>query len=165
MPRYSEQRKAVVLKKLLPPHNQSVAEVAREEGISEAALYNWRMAARNRGIPVPGKIKGGGEWPSEAKLAVVIETATMSEEALSVYCREKGLYPEQIQHWKQDFVVNGDDAERGRQQANHELREERKRSKSLARELQRKEKALAEAAALLVLQKKFNAFLEEKEDE
>jgi len=142
-----------------------VAEVAREEGVSEAALYNWRMAARNRGTPVPGKIKGGSDWPSEAKLAVVIETATMSEEALSVYCREKGLYPEQIEQWKKDFVVSGNDSERMRQQANHELREERKRSKSLTKELRRKEKALAEAAALLVLQKKFNAFLEEKEDD
>ncbi len=165
MPHYSEQRKASVLKKLLPPHNQSVAQVAREEGISEATLYNWRSALRNRGVPVPGKMKDGGEWPSEARLAAVIETATMSEEALSVYCREKGLYPEQIQQWKQDFIEFSDLGEQTKKQARHEQRENEKRIKSLSRELKRKDKALAEAAALLVLQKKFNAFLEEKEDD
>jgi len=165
VPRYSDQRKATILKKLLPPHNQTVAEVAREEGVSEATLYNWRIALRNRGVPVPGKVKDGGEWPSEARLAVVIETATMSEEALSVYCREKGLYPEQIQQWKQDFVVSGDASEQTRQQARQEQRSSDKRIKSLTKELRRKEKALAEAAALLVLQKKYNAFLEEKEDD
>ncbi|CAH1043653.1 hypothetical protein HPTD01_2131 [Halomonas sp. TD01] len=54
MPRYSAERKAAVLKKLLPPHNRSVASVATEEGISDAALYNWLKQCREKGVPVPG---------------------------------------------------------------------------------------------------------------
>lgn len=42
MPRYSPERKEALLKKLLPPYNLSVAEVARQEGISDASLYAWR---------------------------------------------------------------------------------------------------------------------------
>jgi transposase-like protein len=38
--RYSAERKASVLRKLLPPLNLSVAEVSRQEGISEVPLYN-----------------------------------------------------------------------------------------------------------------------------
>ena len=40
--RYSPERKEAVLRKMMPPHNRSVRELAREEGISEATLYNWR---------------------------------------------------------------------------------------------------------------------------
>ena len=53
MPRFSEERKSAVLKKLLPPHNRSVPDVAREEDISEKTLYNWRKKLRDKGLPVP----------------------------------------------------------------------------------------------------------------
>ncbi|WP_444927107.1 transposase [Microbulbifer sp. TRSA002] len=49
MPRYLIERKASVLKKLLPPDNRSIPEVAREEGISEATLWNWRHEAKEKG--------------------------------------------------------------------------------------------------------------------
>lgn len=54
MPRYSPERKAALLKKLLPPLNLSVAEVARQEGISEVTLYAWRKQAKAEGAVVPG---------------------------------------------------------------------------------------------------------------
>ena len=47
--RYSAERKEAVLKKMLPPNNRSIREIAEEEGISEATLYNWRKAARAEG--------------------------------------------------------------------------------------------------------------------
>ena len=55
MIRYSEERKSSVLKKLLPPHNRSVPEVAKEEGISDQSLYNWLKQAKSKGLVVPGK--------------------------------------------------------------------------------------------------------------
>ncbi|PCI12091.1 MAG: hypothetical protein COB71_10645 [Thiotrichales bacterium] len=61
MPSYSEERKASVLKKMLPPHNQSVTKVSREEGISDATLYNWRTQAKQQGSPVPGSGKTSGQ--------------------------------------------------------------------------------------------------------
>ncbi len=77
MPSYSEEHKASVLKKVLPSHNQSVAEVSREEGISDTTLHNWRTQAKQQGIPVPGSGKTSDQWSAEAKLAVVIETAAL----------------------------------------------------------------------------------------
>ncbi len=165
MPHYSEERKTTVLKKLLPPHNQSVPEVAESEGISQATLYNWRNQAKQQGVPVPGSGKTSDHWSAEAKLAVVIETAILSESGLSEYCREKGLYPEQVREWKAACIQGQlSEAER-RKQDREQAKKDKKRIKALERELNRKEKALAETAALLVLRKKLNALWGEKEDD
>ncbi len=74
MNRYSLERKESVLKKLLPPHNLSVAELARQEGISDVTLYTWRKQAKARGEVVPGSAKVPEDWPAEAKLAAVGST-------------------------------------------------------------------------------------------
>lgn len=75
MPRYSKERKAAVLKKLLPPQNRSVVSVAEEEGISGVTLYSWLKQCRQQGMPVPGNRHAGEDWSPEAKLAVVIKAA------------------------------------------------------------------------------------------
>jgi len=84
----------------------------------------------------------------------------LNESELSQYCREKGLYPEQVKEWKAACQLS--EVER-RKQDREQAKKDKKRIKALERELNRKEKALAETAALLVLRKKFNAFWEEKE--
>mgnify|MGYP003439272171 FL=1 len=101
MNRYSPERKAAVLKKLLPPHSLSVTELSRQEGISDVTLYTWRKQAIARGEVVPRSGKLPEHWPAEAKLAAVIEIAILSEVELSQYCREKGLFPEQVKGWRQ----------------------------------------------------------------
>lgn len=75
MARYSEERKEAVLSKLLPPYSMTVAELARQEGISEPTLYTWRNKAKSEGRPVPGRKATSEQWSAEAKLATVIETA------------------------------------------------------------------------------------------
>ena len=164
MPRYSAERKASVLKKLLPPHNKPVAEVAEQEGIGKGTLYNWLSQAKEQGVSVPGSGKTSEQWSAESKLAVVVETAPKSESELSEYCRSKGLYPEQVNAWRQACLegqsVQG--ARHTREQT--QVKRDKKEINALKRELVRKEKALAEAAALLILGKKFNALWEEKED-
>ncbi len=165
MPKYPEERKEAVLKKLLPPHNKSVAVVAKEEGISEQTLYNWRSKIQQQGKPVPGNKPTTEQWSAEAKLAVIIATATLSESELSRYCREYGLYVEQVKQWKEDclgsFKTNGIQKKESKQQA----KEDKITIRSLKKELRRKEKALAETAALLVLRKKLNALWEEEDEE
>ncbi len=165
MSRYSEERKSSVLKKLLPPNNRSVPAVSREEGISEPTLYNWLKQARERGIPVPGSGKQAEDWSAEAKFAVVVETATLGEQELSEYCRSKGLYPDQVREWKAACIEGAQSAAELRGQRQSEAKRDRKRIKELERELKRKEKALAEAAALLVLRKKLDALWDENEAE
>ena len=165
MAHFSPERKASVLKKLLPPNNQSVAAISKMEGISEATLYNWRTQAKQQGIAVPGSGKTSDQWSAEAKFAVVMETTSMDESALSEYCRLKGLYPEQVKEWKQN-CIQGQLSEAARhKQVQHQVKQDKKEIKDLKRELNRKEKALAEAAALLVLRKKYNALWEESEDD
>jgi transposase-like protein len=100
-PRYSEERKATVLNKLLPSQDRSVVSVAAEDGISDVTLYIWVKQCRQQGMPVSGNRTTGEDWSPESKLAVVVETAFMSEAKLGAYCREKGLYPEQVQRWKE----------------------------------------------------------------
>ncbi|MFM4717412.1 IS3 family transposase [Aeromonas veronii] len=162
MARYSNERKAALLKKLLPPINLSVAELARQENISEVTLYNWRKQAKAGGAPVPGDNKLTDEWPAEAKFATVLETAALSEIELSEYCRRKGLYPEQIQAWR-EACVQGQQSARAQQQADKvQAKADKKRIRQLEQELRRKDKALAEAAALLILQKKPRCLLEQR---
>lgn len=161
---YSPERKAAVLKKLLPPGNLSVAELSRQEGISDVTLYTWRKQAMTRGEVVSGSAKLPEHWSAEAKLAVVIETSALSEIELSQHCRKKGLYPEQVKAWRQACLDGQDVARQQSRDERAQTRADRKRIRELERELNRKEKALAEAAALLVLRKKLHALWGEDGD-
>jgi len=164
MPRYSEERKAAVLKKLLPPQNRSVVSVAAEEGISDVTLYSWLKQCRQQGMPVPGNRNTVEDWSPEAKLAVVVETASMSEAELSAYCREKGLYPEQVRRWK-EACLQGAGMQPDRDKvAQKQQRDSRKSIKKLKAEVRRKDTALAETTSLLVLSKKLEALYGEDPD-
>jgi transposase-like protein len=154
---YSEERKSAVLSKVLPPLNRSVPAVAQEEGIAVGTLYHWRDQARMKGNVVPGNKKTTDAWSAEARLAVVIEVASMSPSELSAYCREKGLYVEQVSAWRDACLAGQRSAGEQRAAERDELRLGKKRIRQLERELRQKEKALAEVAALLVLRKKLNA--------
>lgn len=161
MPRYSNERREAVLKKLLPPYNMTVSDVAQQEGMSEQTLYNWRKQARIKGAPVPGPNKIPDNWSTEAKFAVVVKTSTLSEAEVSLYCREKGLYPEQVKSWKQNCLDGFSASPEQKREELKQAKADKKQVRQLKKELRRKEKALAEAAALLVLRKKLKAFYEE----
>lgn len=157
MPRYSDDFKEQVVRKMMPPNAQSVAQVHRDTGISEPTLYAWRNRYRAEGCVVPADPSNPENWNGEAKLAVVIETAAMNAQQLSEYCRSKGLYPEQIQRWRDAAVAGAGGAAPMSASEQRALKTQRKKTRQLERELKRKDKALAEAAALLVLQKKAQA--------
>ena len=152
MKRISPERKAATLAKLLPPYNMTVAAVAQMEGISEATLYNWRNQAKSEGKPVPGAEKNSEQWSAEARFAVIVETATLSEAEVAEYCRKKGLYPEQLVQWRQGFLQTENPGDKA------VLKQSQKENKQLKKELLRKEKALAEAASILVLRKKLTDY-------
>jgi transposase-like protein len=163
MPRYSKERKDAVMRKLLPPNNLSVPEVSKTEGISEPTLYHWRKQAQQTGVPVPGSGKQTDDWSAEAKFATVVETAAMNAVEISEYCRSKGLYPEQVKRWRQACIEGTELSAEQRQSQRAATRRDKQRIQTLERELTRKEKALAETAALLVLRKKLNALWDENE--
>ena len=162
---YPRERKEAVLKKMLPPHNKPISQISKEEGISEATLYGWRKAARAQGRLMPDGDTSPSGWDASDKFAAVLETAAMNEAELSVYCREKGLYPEQLIEWREACEQANDWDRAQTQQMKAARRADEQRIKELERELRQKEKALAETAALLVLRKKAQAIWGEPEDE
>ena len=162
---YSKDRKESVLKKMLPPNNLSIAALSKEEGISDATLYNWRKQARNQGRLMPDSDHTSNDWTSRDKFAAVMETAAMSQAEVASYCREKGIYPEQLGQWRVACEQANDWDQASEKKLKEATQTERKKNKQLQKELVRKEKALAEAAALLVLRKKYNALFQGHEDE
>ena len=165
MNRYSQERKDEILKLLSPPHNKTVVDVAKQENISAKNIYNWRNQARKAGKPVPGKTKKTDDWSVETKLAVIVETATFSGSELSKYCREKGLYVEQIGSWKLDFIQGFSNQKAQQKHLLQEAKQDKAEIKALKNELKYKEKALAETAALLVLRKKFQALWQNESED
>ena len=165
MKHYSAERKESILKQMMAPMNKSVSVLAREHGISEQTLYTWRHNLKSQGVPVPGNGKNAEVWSSKDKFGVVLETAQLNEAQLAEYCRSKGLYVEQIAQWRVACQeANASTVERNREQR-EQSQSDRKEIKQLKKELQRKEKALAEAAALIILRKKAQAIWGEPEED
>lgn len=103
-------------------------------------------------------------WTAEEKFAIVLHTATLSEVEFNAYCRENGLYPGQIKSWR-EACIRGNDPQAKNQRRTAAYREDKRKIQVLERELKHKEKALAEAAALLVLKKKYDALWQDEEDD
>ena len=149
----------------MPPSNKLVSVLARENGITEQTLYTWRRQLKSQGVPVPGNGKNAKEWSSKDKFGVVLETAQLNEAELAEYCRRRGLFVEQIAAWREACQeANAHAADRHRQQQ-EQSKSDRNEIKQLKKDLQRKEKALAEAAALIILRKKAQAIWGESEDD
>ena len=162
---YPRERKEAVLKKMLPPNNKTIPEISKEEGISEGTLYNWRKAARAEGRLMPDGDTTPTGWCAADKFAAVVETAPMNGAELSTYCRERGLYTEQISKWR-EACEQANDWDRNQNKRLKDVRKaDKKRINELELDLKRKEKALAETAALLVLRKKAQAIWGDGEEE
>ena len=151
----------------------SVREVAETLGVGHSTLQKWIVKSRNQAFESSskegavsvggmGKEKRPQDWSPEEKLAMVIRCGALGDEAANRLCREQGLYTHHIQQWKEEFVggVSPSAPAKNASEAKH-LRHE---NKALKKELNRKNKALAETAALLVLQKKVNDIWGSEED-
>lgn len=154
MSRYSKEFKDNILKQMMPPNSKAVCDIAKETGVSEQSLYKWKKAAKVAGIVTPAGESSSERWSTEDKFLVVLETARMNQAELATYCRAKGLYVEQIDAWKDACLnANGGVAEAAKA-LKKDLIETKNEVQQLSKELRRKESALAETAALLVLRKK-----------
>ena len=163
--RYTAAQKEAVVGRMMPPQNESVPKLSKETGITEVTLYKWRKEARTAGSATPGNAQSSDNWSSQDKFLVVMETFAMNEVELAEYCRKKGLYREQIEAWKEVCLQANGQAFDQAKQLNGQLKEEQQRTKALEKDLQKKEKALAEAAALLLLRKKAQAIWGDEEEE
>jgi transposase-like protein len=154
---YSTELKQSIVAKMVPPNVQSIKRIQQETGIPEGTLKKWQREVRGKGFAAPAGKPKSEQWSTRDKYLIVIETATLSEIELAGYCRKKGLYVEQIKSWQDNCMqANGGVA----QELALSQRREKDKDKELSqvkKELQRKESALAEAAALLILRKKAEA--------
>ena len=151
-------RRDRIVARLLPPESAAIDVVSREVGVSVGTLERWRAGA----LAAPGTLTSTQRWTPAARLEAVITTAAMDEAARSAWCREQGLYPAEIEAWKHDAIAGLGEP---RAASAVEARHDRRRVKELERELHRKDKALAETAALLVLGKKLQAVFHDGEGE
>jgi transposase-like protein len=147
--RYGQNYKDRVVARLLPPESSAVDEVSRQVGISVAMLERWRAEAL---ADASGERSGSGSqrWTAAARLEAVVATATMDAASRSPGAVSTGCNPAELDAWKQDAIAGLGEP---RAASAAEVRLDRRRVKELERELHRKDKALAETAALLVLSK------------
>jgi len=157
--KYTKEEKDGLVKRLFPPESISVTVLSNETGISNSTLATWKKKAEE----FNGNIKHKRRLTPNDKFLIVMETYNLTEIELSRYCREKGLYYDEVKKWS-DSCMNANNST-GNSVDVKELKvgkqEDSKRIKVLEKELNRKEKALAEAAALLLLRKKLQAILVE----
>lgn len=152
--------------KLVGPHAVSATALAKETGICQATLSRWlkeastlkpKMPSKDDDKPTPKQIQA---WTPEEKLALVLEAASLSEGELGILLRSKGLSTAVLEEWRQQALTGL----RGTAQLSETVKGS-KRVRDLERELARKDKALAEAAALLVLKKKAQAIWGDEDDD
>ena len=185
---YTQEQRDAMVKRMLPPESILISALWAETGISKSALLKWKNNALwgnnigngiksnlsgNQGCTSDvldgtggyGNNRGGDKYSSREKFFIVLDTYTMTETALAAYCRTKGLYVEQIKEWREACANANANAEKTAKELRSELSLEKTKTKTLEKDLRRKEKALAETAALLVLRKNMEAIWGEQEDE
>ena len=157
MARYGQLFKDKAVSRLLPPESAPIETVARELSISVATLARWRADA----LSMPARERA---WTAAARFEAVLMTASLDEAGKSAWCRERGVYPQELEQWRESATQALAEPEEIRASP-RETKADRRRIKELERELRRKDKALAETAALLVLSKKLEAIFQQDKDE
>ena len=150
--------KESIVKKICTPGGPTIMQISKELGLHHMTIRNWIKIYANMGI-----MKESKDWTPEKKLEVIIKTASMNEHELGEFLRANGLHSKTIEEWKQDFYSAQRTA--GRPKLDPELAELRAKEKELSKDLKRKDKALAEMAARIVLLKKSNVFFGGTEDD
>ncbi len=147
----------------------TIKEVAASCGVGYSTLQRWIGDSRVPAVKQRDKTykmaseKRPEDWSLADRLAIIIASDGLDDEVLSALCRKSGLYPHHIEQWKADFL-SGNVSDGGKTRSSEAARL-RKENKTLRKELNRKDKALAETAALLVLKKKVATFWDEEDED
>ena len=140
--RYSDAFRERCVKRLLEPDAICVKDLVKETGVSQFTLYAWlRKAKQGVFVSKPSR-RESRTWTVDEQIRILAAASALSDEELGAYLRREGVHPETLDAWRNALM--------GRQ-VNPATK---RRIRDLEAELRRKEKALAEAAALLILQKK-----------
>lgn len=166
---YTDSFKAKMVQRLSAPNAVTAMSLSKEVGVSQSQLSRWlRMArtvapmSKDRPSDRVVQVSGGARSASE-KLRIVMAAAALGPDELGAFLRREGVHEAELEQWRAAVLEAGQTALEGGGGRPAARGAEGKRIKDLERELRRKDKALAEAAALLVLQKKFHTYLEERD--
>lgn len=160
---YSESFRASMVKRLLDPRGSSATALSAEVGVSQATLSRWlKQYGENKAV---SKARRADDWTAAQRLEAIVKTQGMAEDELGACLRSSGLHSSDLEQWRKDILDTLTPRGRGRPKKDPEVLELRKSNKQLSKELNRKDKALAEASALLVLQKKAQLIWGVKEDD
>lgn len=155
MPHYSSEVKEAMVQKLCTPGGPSAYRLAQETGISQGSLLGWKKEFGST-KKLSKKNRRPQDWDAEEKLKAVLEAKGLDEPALGEFLRKSGLHTHDLEEWEKeifDLVVESK-KKRGRPRKDPELVAAEGENKMLKRDLRRKEKALAEQTAIVILQKK-----------
>jgi transposase-like protein len=148
------------LQKTYSRGDRTIMSVATDLNLNHHTLRYWmKKQSALAGSPAPEKEKRPSDWTLDEQLQALHESHALSGEQLQAWCRERGLFPHNLTSWKAAFCAGSKEAA----PKAGEVKSLKDENVKLKRELVRKDKALAEAAALLVLQKKFRALWEGEE--
>jgi transposase-like protein len=166
---YSEEFIEQALVKLLSRGNRSVKSVAQELNVNYHTAKNWlKRGSTVKSTSVSVKERRPQDWSAQDQLVALHETHGLSGDALQAWCRERGLFAHHLTTWRAAFCETAKTGPGARELRTRtglgarELRTLKDENDQLKRDLLRKEKALSEAAALLILQKKFRALWEDE---
>jgi transposase len=166
---YSEKFKRKMVQRMTGPTPVSATALSKEVGVAQATLSRWLLAAgtiRDMSSPKKDLIasstapRRAEDRSPEDKLRLVLESAKMDEAELGAFLRREGLHEADLEAWRESMLGGLRPP-----QSKHTRSLEARRVRELEKELRRKDKALAEAAALLVLQKKVQAIWGDADDD
>lgn len=158
---HSPEFKEQALLKARQRGTRSILSIATELNMSPGTLKRWVLdsgkateQSHGTSLALDGP---AAAWSPSQRLTALQESYALNGPALAGWCRERGVFEHQLAQWRKDFCTPIAPVSR---EATGAFRDLQRQHDQLQRELRRKEKALAEVAALLVLQKNFQALLE-----
>lgn len=160
---YTEGFKKAAVQKALSSNSMSISGTARHLGIPTTTLFQWKNKYANNDVMKQNKNRTSSDWTAEEKLEAINKTFSMSENELGEYLRSNGLNSCDLEAFKNDYIANT--APRGRPKLDPEVVQLRNDNKELKRDLNKKDKALAEMSARVILLKKSRLLWGDPEDE
>ena len=167
---YTQSFKAKMVQRMSAPHAISASRLSKEIGVSQGQLSRWLLAARTldpmtKKRPSDVPVQVGKARPAEEKIRIVMAAAALGPEELGAFLRREGVHEAELEQWREAVVDGAKSALEGGGTKTSSRGPDAKRIKELERELRRKDKALAETAALLVLQKKVREIWGDADDD
>jgi len=175
---YPDVFKNAMIQKMTGPGAISATALSKQVDVPQATLSKWlRMAGAGPSYKFPNSAKDysimtkinpprrPNDWNAEDKLKVVMEAANLDDEQLGEFLRKKGLHQTHLEQWRSQMLdgLQHVFSKKSKKDAKQK-KADAKCIRALKKELNRKDKALAETAALLVLKKKVQEIWGDEDD-